>query len=189
MLNEAGQWAVLLLLGGTVLGLYRQLGAFIVPRREQLALTGPAVGDRLAVDLLGEEVFSRLQAEIEQHETQRGLIAVITEGCPGCAELMQQVRDLPPELADVPFAFVLASGNEEFRSVVPADDFHVVPDPNHARTHGAGITAWPFLLSVDEQMVVRVSEISSDVIAVVESVAALKSKLEMAEVVNNAAHS
>jgi hypothetical protein len=173
VLNESAQWALLLVIGATVLGLYRQLGNFLLPRKEQLALNGPELGQQLPMALLGDQVYGTLREAIGTSAARVGLIAVITEGCPGCGEVIHRVSGRPEELDGVPIAFVVASASPTFVSELPADQELVVTDEDHARSHEVGIQGWPFLLAVDHDMRVVERQISSDIVWIAQNAAAV----------------
>lgn len=167
VLNESLQWAALIVLGGAILGLYRQLANFLIPRREQVALAGPDVGARLPKPLLGD-ASDRFAEQLRRSPSGIGLVGVLSGHCPGCQDAIRVLRMDTGLLGDVCSALVVDSHSlpDFVEQVAPLADV-VVDDPHLARAYEAGIHGWPFFLVVDREMRVRARAITSDVLRLV----------------------
>jgi hypothetical protein len=158
--NELVQWAVMLFLAMMVLGLARHLGAFIVPRRDDLALAGPPVGKKLPGTLASSEELDHLRKNLPE-DASYGLVAVVSEDCVGCQALVSQLQYAQDRQPFAPLGAV-ASGSPDFLHSLE-DVFGVVfDDSNKARSHQSGIYGVPFVMIVDRDFIVRHSTVDSN---------------------------
>lgn len=154
LINELAQWAVIAFLGILVLGLIRQLGLFIVPRKDQLLYRGPDIGSELPSSLLDGFPPDRLSDEIRRSTTGLGILAVINERCIGCNGLVQRLETAGWQ-HDIPLLAVVDARDPEFASRVEKVFPHVVRDDDLQRAKAIGITATPFILALDADLRVR----------------------------------
>lgn len=156
LFNELAQWAVLLFLAVFVFGLTRQLGFFLVPQRQRLLEGGPKVGDVLP-DVLVEDGRGATLTRLIRGSTGAGVAAifVVEEDCPACNGLLAHMEAQDIEVG-MPMAAVLKGDPEtEFGRRVRKAFAAVIEDDDGDRARRAGIDGTPFLLIVDEGLVVR----------------------------------
>lgn len=170
VLNESLQWATLIVVSGAVLGLYRQLANFMIPRREQVALAGPDVGARLPRQLLGE-AWETYASHVRGNVSGLGLVGVLSQHCPGCQDAVRVLRTDGAVLGGLSRALICDShASPEFvDELTPLADV-VIEDPHFARSHEVGIRGWPFFLVVDGDMRVVSRAITSDILSLVNDV-------------------
>jgi hypothetical protein len=167
LLNELAQWAVLIILAFMVMGLLRQLGQFIIPRKEQLLARGPDVGERIPHALVDESHQAALSEEMASSGAEFGYLAVIREDCLGCGSLVERLQESDQPLPG-PLVVVLDGESSEFRSRVEAVAGIVIDDPRGRRAKDVGISAAPFVLEVDRHMRIRNRAISGDIFALID---------------------
>jgi hypothetical protein len=155
------QWAVLLLLVVVVFGLLRQLGHFIVPRREELLYRGPAIDGDLPRELLTGVRPNELRTAISASRGGLGLVVALNENCSGCKALLSRIETLGSPL-EAPLVAVVDSTPESRVRIAQLFD-HIVDDPGGGFMRNAGIMATPFVLAVDAELRVRHHAISSAV--------------------------
>lgn len=149
VLNEVAQWTALIFLGVVALGLTRQLGQFLISRREELELDGPDIGSKLSPLLVGDESIQSIEALYSSSARGLTLVCVLNDRCLGCAGLLEDLlRRGRPE--GVPIIALLSAHDAEFVAQAEAAFSLVVIDPASERAKAAGINATPFLLGVDQ---------------------------------------
>lgn len=161
LINEFAQWAVILLLGIVLLGLVRQLGVFLTPRRDLVLDRGPEIGSELPARLLDEMTAQRLSGLIAESEGRHGLIAVLRDKCIGCKDL---VSDLEANggPAGYPVAALVDTSDIEFSTRLERVFDVVVHDPGLERAVAEGILGTPYVFAVDEYLMIRQRGISGD---------------------------
>ena len=147
ILNELAQWGAILFLATIGLGLTRQLGQFLISRKDELTYQGPEVGKSLPDTLLAEPERDALSAAIETSSPHRfGVVAVLSDRCLGCIGLVSQIESDGPPLGLPTLAFLDTSDvHPDFIQRVRAAFTIVCDDSRHARTQKAGITALKYI--------------------------------------------
>jgi hypothetical protein len=165
LLNELAQWAVLLFLGIMTLGLLRQLGEFLVPPRERVALSrGPKIGKKLPDELLWPQERVDLLNLMDERSVESAAIVVVDEECSQCKSLVDRLHAHgPPE--STPIVAFSSESSPAHRAVLEEIADLVVVDPE--RLDKVGLDARPFILIVDSVLEVRHKEIGSDLGAAV----------------------
>jgi hypothetical protein len=165
IVNELAQWAALLFVAVLVVGLTRQLGNFLIPRHEQLALdVGPRVGRKLPGDLLSPDEHRQVLDLIQERRTGWAAFLVVSEGCPGCKDLLERLESTgAPQRAPV-IALSRKSGEEHVTALRAATDLVIV---DGARLKAAGLTITPFAMIVDRSMTVLHKQLAWDLAEVV----------------------
>lgn len=168
--NELAQWAVIGFLSIFVLGLTRQLGHFIIPRREELVQEGPSLNRLLPRTMVYDDERPLLHEVFALTSGRLGLCAAVSQSCPGCHALLRNMERNRDEAA-MRGLFPLAAwvdGDESFRAAV-ADVFPVVfEDVGGHRSRPGGIVGVPYLLLVDDQLHVRDRSVEADVLRLSE---------------------
>jgi hypothetical protein len=161
VINELAQWAVLCFLAVFVLGLTRQLGNFLVPKQDQLAMdVGPRVGQALPSQLLSGEQRHMLAELISASPGGFGAIVVIDEDCLGCKALLERLERSPsPEGAPVAVFSHKSSAEHEARLRDKSD--LVVVDP--ARLKALDLETAPFVMLVDSELALLHKEVAPDI--------------------------
>lgn len=158
IVNEFAQWAAIAFLAILVLGLTRQLGHFLVPRREELAMEGPALGKPLPDELLdrGEKA---LASDALRPNEEFAVAAVLSDSCPGCLALIRFLEEerLP---AGVPALVGVVSGNDDFVQRT-RDVFRVVVRDDGTRAKSASVIALPYVMVIDRELRVQHRAIDS----------------------------
>lgn len=156
LFNEIAQWAVLVFLAVFVFGLTRQLGFFLTPQRERLLYEGPEVGKVLPVALVENgrgETLTRLARS--STGPRLAAIFVIEEDCPACKGLLAHMEERDVDVG-MPMAALLKGDPEaEFGRRVREAFPTVIEDGGGDLARSAGIDGTPFLLVVDEGLVLR----------------------------------
>lgn len=152
LINEFAQWAVLLLLAVFVFGLTRQLGSFLVPASEARALeVGPDVGKRLPSWFLRREEYGQLLQLMDERQTDRALLLVVSEACVQCGEILRQL--LTDGARGAPIVVLSKQSSDEHRALLEhVADLVIVDDDRLTR---ANLTVAPFALIADRQMTVH----------------------------------
>ena len=179
LINELAQWAVLILLAVIVFGLLRQLGHFIVPRREELLYRGPDIDGDLPRELLTGVHAHDLRETIAASRGGLGLVVALNENCSGCKALISGLEAFGRPL-EAPLVAIVDSTPESRARIAQVFDY-VVDDPGGGFTRNAGIMATPFVLAVDAELRVRHRAISSGVHELMEEWAGLDSSVAVAE--------
>lgn len=166
IVNEAAQWALLIFLGIFVLGLTRQLGAFLTATRDQkAAVTGPSTGKVIPRSLLSAQERQRLADLIRGRGVDWAAILAVDDRCTGCDELLAGLEaDGVPEGAPL-FVFSRSSDEEHQRRLRALAD-HVLVDPR--RMKRANLTITPFLILVDEELRVVRKAVGTELVPVLE---------------------
>jgi hypothetical protein len=154
--------ALLVFLGVMVFGLTRQLGSFIVPRRDQLVQQGPEINTR-PVGLLGDRLSAELRERLSGASDRRALVMVVDERCVGCMSLIDRLEAGVWDMGDRPLVAVVKQSRPEFVARVQAVADWVVDDPTGHRLRDAGITATPYGLILDGDLRVRDRDVGGGV--------------------------
>jgi hypothetical protein len=156
LFNEVAQWAVLVFLAVFVFGLTRQLGFFLTPQKERLLNEGPEVG-KVLPEALVENGRGETLTRLVRSSTDPGLAAifVIEEDCPACKGLLAHMEERDVDVG-MPMAALLKGDPEaEFGRRVRKAFPTVIEDDGGGLARRAGIDGTPFLLVVDEGLVLR----------------------------------
>jgi hypothetical protein len=166
IVNEAAQWAVLIFLGIFVLGLTRQLGAFLTTTRAMKAdVTGPSIGKVVPRSLLSAEERRRLVDLIRGRGVDWAAILAVDDRCSGCDELIAGLEaDGVPEGAPL-FVFSRQSDEEHRRRLAAIAD-HVVVDER--RMKRADLTITPFAMLVDDELRIARKAIGTELMPMLE---------------------
>ena len=160
LLNELAQWAALLFIGVFVLGLTRQLGAFLVPPRARVEQNrGPDIGKRLPTTVLSREDRERLGTLMTERGTKWAALVVVGGDCPRCATLLENVTEgrVPDGAPVVALSTTTDLGYKVLLERVA--DLVVVDDELGDRSN---LNVKPFVLIVDQALKVRHKHITSD---------------------------
>lgn len=161
LINEFAQWAVILLLGIIVLGLVRQLGIFLTPRRDLVLDRGPAIGSDLPASLFDEMGAQRFSGLIAESGQGHGLIAVLRDKCLGCKDLVAEL-EVAGRPAGYPIAALVDTSDADFSTRVDQVFDLVVHDEDLERAVAVGIVATPYVLAVDEYLKIQHRGITGD---------------------------
>ncbi len=156
---EIAQWVVIAFMAVFLLGLTRQLGIFLVPRREQLAADGPRVGEPLDESLLTTVEADELRQVVSPFGA--GVVAVIDERCQACQSLVATASNLRVG-KDIPVAAVVRSSGAAFIGAVRDAFPLVIVDHDGDRTLDAGVVATPFMIVVDSSLRVTEKVVGAD---------------------------
>jgi hypothetical protein len=142
------------------LGLTRQLGNFIVPRREQIAYElGPDVGRVIAAPVLLSDEAEQLKQSIHDGPTEWGAIIVVDERCHGCEQLLVQLEETgAPENA--PVVVLSRDSGPEHRARLERFADLVIVDGE--RLKAADLNATPFVMLVDRDLKLRFKDVLPD---------------------------
>lgn len=154
LVNEFFQWAVILVLLVFVVGLVRQLGHFVVPRREHLLYLGPEIDKRLPIGLLDGVAVDELRKLIAGSQAKLGLVAVMNDRCPGCKGLLAQLQVIGPP-ADTPLVAIVDTEDESYLEYVRGLFTYAEADNGGVRARAAGVIATPFVLAIDSEFQVK----------------------------------
>jgi hypothetical protein len=163
LLNELAQWAVLVFLAIFVFGLTRQLGVYLVPQKQQLLDAGPAIGKRLPDVLVADgrgDTLSRLARS--SADATVAAIFVLEEDCPGCRGLVVEMEEENVTAGMPMVALLKGDQSSEFAGAVRNAFAVVIEDEGGDLARGAGIDGTPFLLVVDDQLVLRHKDWAGD---------------------------
>lgn len=149
---ELLQWAVIVFLGVMVFGLARQLGAFLVPHREQLAQQGPQAGQRLTRPLIDEPDLLALRAAMDRREADRAVLVVVDQNCSGCRDLIDDIETLSRGGRLLPIAAVVKGAGVTFLQQARELFDVVIEDGDGSRTRSADLIVTPHALVVDRDM-------------------------------------
>ncbi|MEX0701401.1 MAG: hypothetical protein WD069_04835 [Planctomycetales bacterium] len=161
-MNEIAQWVVLSFIAVFLVGLTRQLGLFIVPRREQLEAMGPVVNRSIPKDLLSATEQKRFARVLAESPTTWGLVVVIDSNCHGCHNMLAQLKKRSTP-SHAPIVALVQSGADdtfidEVREVVDV----AISDPGGERRTAVGIAATPYVMIVGESGKVLHRSVTSD---------------------------
>jgi hypothetical protein len=152
ILNELAQWAVLVFIAIFVVGLTRQLGDFLVPKKTQLASdTGPPVGRKLPAGVLSQREHRQVQELMQERSAGWATLLIVTEGCPGCGTLLERLQTAErPHRAPV-IALSRKSSPSHESSLREVADLVIV---DGGRLKAAGLSVTPFAVIVDSSLTV-----------------------------------
>lgn len=140
---ESGQWALLLVLLVSQIGLYRKLaGDYLEDRGGLVARSGPAIGRKLPRRLLTQ--VRAAGAELPQW------VAFVSEGCSGCRRLLGSLQG---DSIRHEVAIVVREPSPKFASSLKEAGLSFVAIPSETWTE-LRIHATPFLVSLDARGVV-----------------------------------
>lgn len=151
-------------------GLTRQLGHFILPRREELVEEGPPLNRGIPRTLVYDDERSLLESVFASTQGGLGFCAAVSQACPGCHALLRNMeRNRDDVLQRGLFALAAwADGDEGFRASV-ADVFPVVfEDVGGHRSRAGGIVGVPYLMVIDRDLRVRDRSVEADVLRLSE---------------------
>jgi hypothetical protein len=154
LFNELAQWALILALVVFVFGLIRQLGQFLVPRRDHLLYLGPDIGRVLPTGLLAGLPVERIKTRISDSGDGMGLIAIMNDRCAGCRGMILQLETLGQPI-DGPLLAIVDTDDAEYIKYLERVFTYVIKDQGGTRAHDAGIIATPFVLAVDDDLRVK----------------------------------
>lgn len=159
--NEFAQWAVIVVFGLLILGLYRQLAVYLgVPSASSLnALVGPRLRRRLPDPALNR---------IREFLVPTSILAFVAEGCAGCHRLLSQLADASvlDEIAQgdrVGVVVVALDPSPPFLEALRGLKVPVVADHEGDIWRACNIQATPFLVITDEHGLVLSKEVNHDV--------------------------
>jgi hypothetical protein len=167
ILNELAQWAVLVFIAIFVVGLTRQLGDFLVPKKAQLASdTGPLVGKKLPPGMLSQQEHRQVHELMEQRSVGWATLLIVAEGCPGCGTLLERLQTAErPHRAPV-IALSRKSSPSHERSLREVADLVIV---DGRRLKAAGLTVTPFAVIVDSSLTVLHKQLAWDLQEVLDT--------------------
>jgi hypothetical protein len=161
LINELAQWAVLLFIAIFVLGLTRQLGNFLVPKREQMANSlGPALGASLPLSLLDAGARAHVNHLMRDRQTDWGVVLIVSEDCPSCDTVLDRLGEQRPSIRGPIVALSRRSGSAHEDRLRGLTDLVVV---GGAALKAEGLTATPFAMVIDESFRVRHKALATDV--------------------------
>jgi hypothetical protein len=160
LINELAQWAALVFLGILVFGLTRQLGQFIIPRRDQLLYQGPEVGDELPKSVINGVSAHQLGVAINEGPGL-ALVAVVNDKCLGCQGLIERLETLGTP-ANAPLIAVVDSNDADFTTRIDRVFDFVVRDDGLRQAREIGISATPYILGIDADLRIAFRGISGD---------------------------
>jgi hypothetical protein len=160
VLNEIAQWAALLFLGIFVLGLTRQLGDFLVPRRERAAQDrGPDVGKGIPEELLSQDERARMSELMAERGVEWAALLIVGEDCPRCQQLIERlIATGVPD--DAPVAVVSSRSSASHAELLASAADVVAVDG--ARLEAADLHIKPFALILDRSFKVLHKQITTD---------------------------
>jgi len=160
LLNELAQWAVLLFIAIFVVGLTRQLGNFIMPKRERVELDiGPPLGDRLPDALFSEEESRAIRELIMASSLDWGAVVVLHDHCTGCGALLDRVdRNGKPREA-IMVAVTRDEAADHVERLRRVSDMTIV---DGQRLDDADLYTAPFVLIVDADLRVLHKDVTPD---------------------------
>lgn len=180
LINELVQWIVLIFVGVFLLGLTRQLGFFLMPRRQQLATHGPSLGRVLPEALLSTADRRELRQLIAERNSLLAAYVVIYDKCDSCQELLQDLRESAGE-SRLPVAALAVGSDARFQQAAAEACDMVIFDPRGEIREQTDIIATPFVMLLDSQLRVVAKEVTSDLAeAVARQVGAQEVLLEPA---------
>jgi hypothetical protein len=169
IINELAQWAVLIFIAIFVVGLTRQLGDFLVPKKEQLASDiGPPMGKKLPAGLFSSQEHRQVRELMQERSVGWATLLIVAENCPGCGSLLEHLQTTkfkPPDRAPV-IALSRKSSPSHERSLREAADL-VIVDGDRLKT--AGLTVTPFAVIVDSSLTVLHKQLAWDLQEVLDT--------------------
>jgi hypothetical protein len=163
IINELAQWAVLAFMGVFVIGLTRQLGNFLMPKHERIALeVGPEIGKRLPEDLVGDR--TRLNELMAERHSDWAAVMLVDQDCDGCESMLARLEQdgrLPGPLV----AVSRKSDATHRRRLAELADIVLA---NADAMKAAKITVTPFVIVVDGDLAVLHKQAGPDVHSVVD---------------------
>lgn len=153
MINETLQWIVILVILVFVVGLTRQLGQLLTSGRSDKAATqGPDLDRRLPRGVLTEPESAQLRALMSQRDSDWAAVLAVDERCMGCNEVISKLEaEGVPRGAPV-VAVSRQAGAEFERRLDAAFDMVAV---GAERLRAADLQLTPFVLMLDQELVVR----------------------------------
>lgn len=162
VLNEFAQWALLVFLGVVTLGLTRQLGVILTPRRQGLADEfGPDVGARVPPVLMSADEWREFESQIARSPDRAGAIVVVDQDCDACEGWISAL-DAAALPGALPVCAITRKSDDRHLATLGAVSNLVVVDHEGERLNQAELRGSPFLLVVDEDLKVRFKQLSGD---------------------------
>ena len=94
-INDLAQWAAIIVLATTILGMLRQVGHMLSPEPERRAERyGPDIGDRLPVAAFAPEEGTAFMASVEEAPSKRGLVLFVNPMCDACEAWIEDLARL-----------------------------------------------------------------------------------------------
>jgi hypothetical protein len=171
--NELAQWAIIIVMSVFVFGLVRQLGHFLVPRRDHLMYLGPDIGKGLPASLLKGLPVEQLKEQIQRSRAGLGLVAVVNDRCGGCKGMLLQLKELGPPF-DGPLVALADTNDPDYLAYIGGLFTYVLQDEGGTRAHDAGVIATPFVLALDGDLKVKHRGISGGLHELVDEWAGLR---------------
>jgi len=168
MINELLQWAVLTFVGIFVVGLTRQLGFFMTPNREHVAIEhGPELSQQLSFPRGVRDSLGPFRDLIASKSAGYGLVIAVDEFCPGCAGLLERLRQNgSPDGA--PVLALVKEESLDFRAEVESDvDLAVFGEDAKRVLDHMRLPVTPFVMIVDEKLRVQHKAVLPDMNAAV----------------------
>lgn len=166
LINELAQWAAILFVGIVGIGLTRQLGHFLVSRREQLEYEGPDVSKILPATLFTPYEFTQVESLAVGSVSGVTAALVMSDKCAGCVQALE-ILDSRGRPEGVPLVAVVGSSSPSFHRHVERLFDVVSQDVELHRAADVGIHATPFVMLVDRDLRVVKKAITADVRQVV----------------------
>lgn len=151
LINELAQWAVLAVLGIFVVGLTRQLGAFLVAPKDLAALeAGPDVGASLPKGFLSTEERRTVDAALRTRGEDAAVVfLVVSEECAACKGLLAGIEEDGIPEGVVVVAYSRGSGDEHRRRLESVSDLAIVDEK---RLDEADLPVTPFAVVTDAKL-------------------------------------
>jgi hypothetical protein len=160
LLNELAQWAVLLFIAIFVIGLTRQLGNFIMPKRERVDLDiGPRVGDLVSDRLFSEAESRAIRELITASSLDWGTLVVLHDHCSGCSTLLDGVDRKGKPRDAVMVALTRDEAADHVDRLRRLSDMTIV---DGQRLDDAELFTAPFVLMVDADLRVLHKDVTPD---------------------------
>lgn len=153
--NELAQWAVIAFMAVYLVGLTRQLGAFLAPHAAQLTEAGPHTGKRVPDSLLPSTDLERLRGVAAKSVSGLAAIVVVDERCNSCHEILESVHSGKASVGLALTGLLKESSTDGFRQRARAAFELVFDDRTGERTQSVGIVGTPYAMVVDVSLVVR----------------------------------
>ena len=161
LFNELAQWAVLVFVLLLVVGLLRQLGAFLAGSQAGPDVGGPPLGERLPAQAFEASTLERVRGLAAGSETGELALLVMEHDCEPCERLLSRLRHLggPPR---VPTVAVIANGHHDGGAGADGIFDLIVDDRARHVASALSISATPFLLVLDRDLTVTQKDSGAD---------------------------
>jgi hypothetical protein len=159
--SELAQWAAIFALGVMVVGLTRQLGAFLLPHRDQLTQSGPQPGSLLRSPLITPEEQTEIKAAMTRLSAASGVMLIVDQNCMGCRDLIDDLNELASRERRMPLVGLVKGSGVRFVADAHRVFDVVIEDPESVRVRAADIVAAPHALTFDRALKVENVEVAS----------------------------